>query len=89
MATLKVEAIRKMKDMMGITLTVTVGQLGPMPDDEGSAVKKILAEDDHIAIMALGCYLDECRSDGSYVRLTEGIASIRKHQAAKDSSGQN
>ena len=61
---------------LGVTLSVTVQQLGGMPDEAGAKVKKILAGNDSAALMALGCYLDNCRKEKSYDPLVKGLTKM-------------
>lgn len=53
-------------NMIAITLQNTVAKLGPMPDKLGDKVKKILESDDLIALMALGCQLEDYQKAGEY-----------------------
>ena len=66
------------KSFIARTISATIAQLGFMPDEAGEQVKKILASDDVPAVIALGCYLDECRSAGNYDPLLEGLEAIAK-----------
>lgn len=72
-----------LRNQMAVTLQVTVAELGFMPDDCGAGVKKILAEDDVSAILALGCYLDDARKNKSYEILSRGLVEISEAQAAR------
>lgn len=65
-----------MGNMIAVTVQNTIAKLGFMPDDCGDKVKKIMASDDPIAVMALGCMLDDCIKENSYDSLPSQLATI-------------
>lgn len=74
------ETLKQMKNMLAVTLQVTVAQLGPIPDAVGDDVKRMIGEDDDAAILALGCYLEEAQKANSYEILVKGVAMIKEAQ---------
>ncbi len=68
----------RLKYMIGAMLTTTLGELGFMPDEAGEQVKKIIASDKVSHIIALGCYLGECRSAGNYDPLIKGLIEMKE-----------
>ena len=65
-------------NFIGITISTTIAQLGFIPDEAGEQVSKLIASDDSPAIIALGCYLDECRFAGNYDPLLKGLEVLAK-----------
>lgn len=68
--------LEQIKNMLAITLQTCVTTVGLMPEDCGDAVKAVLATDDDVALIALGCYLDECIELHSYTPLRDGLSVI-------------
>ncbi|NRA76788.1 MAG: hypothetical protein HRU18_01160 [Pseudoalteromonas sp.] len=60
----------KLKNRIAITIQNTVDTLGPMPDKLGEEVKAIVDGKDEIAIMALGCRLEDYMKNRAYPEKT-------------------
>lgn len=76
--------LNSIKNEIAITLSRAVQTLGPMPDECGTGVKKILVEDDFAAIMSLGCYLEDSIRNKDYSFLTKGLNDIALAQSRGD-----
>jgi hypothetical protein len=63
-----------------ITVQCAIDKLGPMPDNCGASVKKILSGSDEIAFLSCGCYIQDCDKSGSWSGLREGLDRIEDHQ---------
>ena len=71
------EFSKQLKTMLETTLSWGVQKLGPMPDDCGDKVRKILASDDQAALLALGCSLDDCiKEHGNWNNLKDLLDKI-------------
>ncbi len=75
---LDLKLIQRMKDLLVITIQNTIAQLGILPDEYGVGVKSVLGSYDELAVMSLGCYLEECQRQGNYSSLKKGLADIQK-----------
>ena len=69
-----------MMNMISITLQTTIAELGFLPDETGDKVKRIIAKEDAILIMVLGCALDACRKEKSYQPLLKNLANITEER---------
>lgn len=65
-----------MRNMIAITLQTTISKIGFLPDQYGDMVKSIIAGDDSAAVLALGCYLEDCEKDGNYEPLEKMKRSL-------------
>lgn len=75
--------IKQLKNKLAITLQNTISELGFVPDEIGEDLKKIIGGNDEIAIMSLGCHLEDCIKDKSYDSLAKNIKSILEVQGMK------
>lgn len=61
-----------------ITIQNTISQLGPMPNECGDPVKKIMKDQDPTRIMALGLCLDDCVEKESYEPLKKFCEKVEE-----------
>jgi hypothetical protein len=69
-----------LREKIAVTISVTLAEIGFAPDDLGPPVKEILAGNDEIAFIVLGCGLDEARAKGNWEPVRKVVADIRKRQ---------
>lgn len=81
------ELIASIKNALAVTLSVTIQQLGPAPNELGDGIKKILAGNDICALPALGCYLYEAREKNDWNVIGKLFDEIAKEKARNDQSG--
>jgi len=73
--------IEILKQKLALTLSHTVRTLGPTPNEMGTPLKTILDGTDDVALIALGCYLEDCVKKDSYSPLVKGLSDIRNGQS--------
>lgn len=73
-----------LRNDLGVTLSAAIARLGLMPNECGPGVKAILAGTDECAMMALGCYLEDCVMKRSWGSLAADIAKIEAAQKRQE-----
>lgn len=71
-------AVEILRNAIAATLSVTIQDLGFMSEEHGSAVKKLLSGNDDVALLALGCALDECREKREWQPLQKTLDDIQR-----------
>jgi hypothetical protein len=64
------------KDAICITVQNTIADLGPMPNECGDKVKKIMQCKNLPAVMALGCMLEDCQKKKAWDSLEDQLKTI-------------
>lgn len=74
--------LQRLKTELAIILQNCVSQLGPLPyEHEGRAIKKILNEQDDVALLALMFGLEICEKTKSWELIKKVISGIEKGQS--------
>ncbi len=72
-----------LKTAVAITMQTTIQRLGPIPNSCEGALKKILRENDDIALICFGIAIENCAKNGSYESLQKAIDDITAAQLKK------
>jgi hypothetical protein len=64
------------KNRLAVTLSLVIAEIGPVPDNCGDLIRRILSSHDEIILICLGCALEECLKHGNYDSLRKSLDEI-------------
>lgn len=72
-----------LSEQIAVTVQNAIAKLGLIPNECGDHVRNIIGGEDLSAVMALGCYLEDCIKEGNYNQLEKGLNDIKQGQDKK------
>lgn len=76
--------IPHLREMLLGTIAETVQKLGPLPNQTGGYVRTVLASENPVEYMALGCFLEDSIKQGNYTPLLDGMEQAHAYRRREE-----